>query len=46
VAVTQSTRARYGRAATPTSVEPPDLAIAEFDFTDEVIDLDDRFDHA
>jgi hypothetical protein len=27
-------------------VEPPDLAIAEFDFTDEVIDPDDRLDHA
>jgi hypothetical protein len=27
-------------------VEPPDLAIAEVDFTDEVIDPDDRLDHA
>jgi hypothetical protein len=27
-------------------VEPPDLAIAEFDFTNEVSDPDDRLDHA
>jgi hypothetical protein len=27
-------------------VEPPDLAIAELDFADEVSDPDDRLDHA